>query len=174
VPEHSQIIDTIICGATVDLFQMWNVAVAPSEPSDRAPDGGLPELVASVECAGGGSAATLHLCCPTALATSALRTRTREPNVDDWVRELANQLVGKINRRYRQSNVEMRTGLPTSLKPEMLKRRITRASKLRYYGFRTLSGPVVLIVEGVLEGAKLRYMGQSSVEQEIILFDTNF
>ena len=166
---HNEVIDTIICGAAVDLFHAWDIAVAPIPPTRTPPSNRLPEVAASVECRSPGHTITLYLCCPLALVNSAHEDDGKKPDVADWVREMTNQLAGKISRRYRHGNAELKLSLPKSVHIDMLTNRVNRMEKMSCYQFRTIWGPIVLVIEGELDGSKISYAGTPDSEKGMIL-----
>src|SRR5687767_12014406 len=99
MPETSSALDTIIQSSTVDLFHSCGIALAPLA---RKRDGeSVPryELTGTIAFHGRGFSGTLTLSVPKE-AFSLIRQDPLRPFRDwDWVRELTNQLLGRIKNR---------------------------------------------------------------------------
>lgn len=165
-----QVIHTIVCGAIVDLFHSWGIGVAPGRPTDGFP-GALPDLASSIDFYGDRLAGSLHLCCPLQLFAATQPKDQRQSTPEDWIRELCNQLMGKIKRRFKQSSVDVGAGLPRVAHPNMLRHRIDRGLEMTFYEFRTRSGSALLILEGKMDATRLRYSGGGNPAADgVILF----
>ena len=121
---------------------------------------------------GHSSCLNLHLCCPSRIVVEAHRDRMRRPNEEDWVREMTNQLAGKMNRRLRESQTALSIALPKTLHIAAMQQQFNRATRLRFYQFRTRWGSMLLAVEGALDGLMVRYGGErdSPTQDDVILF----
>ena len=100
-------------------------------------------------------------------------SESRHPGAGDWVRELSNQLTGNIKRRFKQSDVPLNTSLPRTAHREILQRRIDRSLPMRFYEFRTRCGVALLILEGKMDGSKIKYSGGPAIgaEDGVIIFE---
>lgn len=170
---HRTLIDTIVRSATVELFQALSIAVAPISGGQSDDAIRLPDVAASIEFSAPGFAGTLYLCCPWTLVPKHDQ-KVRAPTAEDWVRELTNQLLGRIKIRLMQSDIDLKAGLPKTCNSELLQRRFGQRDNARFYEFRTLRGDVVLIAEGVLRDSILDYSHAITNvrEGDIILFES--
>ena len=166
------LIDTIVRGATVDLFHSSGIAVAPIVDACRVQDLTLPDIAAFIDFSAPGFTGTLYLCCPGGLVPSS-GNANRKATAEDWVRELTNQLMGRLKKRLLQSQVDVKAGLPKTGNAELILRHFARVKAPRCYQFRTLRGSVVLLFEGLLKDSVVNYAGQaaSAAEGDIILFE---
>jgi hypothetical protein len=156
----------------VELFHSIGVALAPLQRSG----GTIPsrehfELVGVVPFSAPKTNGTLMLSlndevygllAPPVMTTSAK---------NDALRELTNQLIGRIKNRLMQFQAVLRVGLPSTTRKELLKQR-TSATASTCYRFRTLRGEVVVTIEGSIHNEPLSYSGQVRVAKEgdLILF----
>ena len=90
----------------------------------------------------------------------------------DWLRELTNQLVGRIKNRLLRFQYALQGGIPTVLERRMLGQRTLLNESATFYGFRTLRGEVQVIVDGTIDESTFAYSGEITVpsEGEILLF----
>jgi hypothetical protein len=165
-------IDALVQGALVELFQAYGVAMAPLPRSalHRAPNGA--ELCAAISFSYPRSRAPgrLVLVVPTAVL-GLLREVQLHGTQEDWLKELANQLLGRIKNRLLQFSVSLTIGLPTTHEAAEVK--VDSSSPLvRIYLGRTLKGHVVATLEGLPPESELVYVGPSAAasEGETILF----
>ena len=166
-------IDTLVRGAIVDLFHASSIAVAPIVKEYRPRDLTLPDIAAFIEFQAPGFSGTLYLCCPAALVPSD-GNANRKATAEDWVRELTNQLIGRIKTRLLQSKLDLKAGLPKTGNTELIQRHFAHVANARLYEFRTLRGPVALLIEGTLRESVVNYSGSASnaAEGDIILFES--
>lgn len=83
----------------------------------------------------------------------------------DALRELTNQLIGRIKNRLMQFQVTLRVGLPSVMRKELLRKRQS-SGQIKYYQFRTLRGEVVVALEGSIHDEPLTYSGGVRVAKE--------
>jgi hypothetical protein len=90
---------------------------------------------------------------------------------DEWARELANQLMGRIKNRLLQFSATLQLGLPSTSDAATESGR-ERSATLRVYVGRTVRGNVLLTLEGMPEESELSYVGPEglALEGEAILF----
>jgi hypothetical protein len=90
---------------------------------------------------------------------------------DEWARELANQLIGRIKNRLLQFGATLQIGLPGTSDADTESRR-ERSASLRIYTGRTVRGSVLVTLEGMPEESELAYVGPDGLaaEGEVILF----
>jgi len=172
MPETSSALDTIIQSSTVDLFHSCGIALAPL-PRSRDPEQ-IPryELTGTISFSGRGFTGTLTLSVPKA-AFSLIRQDPNRPFRDwDWVRELTNQLLGRIKNRLTQFQVTFSHGLPSVMSSEVFDRQRNRAEPVAVYRFRTLRGEIIVTLNGLIDPAVFVYSGTGNLatEGDIILF----
>jgi hypothetical protein len=168
-------IDAIVQGALVELFHAYGVALAPSPRSAAPGPLTIHEVTAAIGFTRGASGRPSHR------TGRLLLSMPREVFVllgadaaaprDEWARELANQLIGRIKNRLLQFGVTLQIGLPVVSDADVEARR-ERPATLRVYTGRTVRGGVLVTLEGMPEEAELNYVGPEGVpaEGDVILF----
>jgi hypothetical protein len=159
-------IDSLVLGSLVDLFQAYGVAVAPLPriAAGRAPT--IPELSAVIAFTRAGSGSgRLTLSVPAAVLDltrggggSGMRT--------DWVRELTNQLMGRVKNRLLHFSARVEVGPLNALDSKQVVAHLERSQKTRVYAGRTLRGEVVVTIEGLPEESELVYVGAGNLPAE--------
>ena len=99
------------------------------------------------------------------------------PNADrpfglqDWLRELTNQLAGRIKNRFGRYRVPIHVGLPSATKGVGEPKHDNQQSALVYL-FRTLKDDVYVMLSGGFESATFDLQGgpNPAEEGDIILF----
>ena len=84
---------------------------------------------------------------------------------NDVLRELTNQLAGRIKNRLMQFQVTLRVGLPTVMRKQLLAQRSSTASSV-CYRFRTLRGEIMVTLEGTIHNEPLNYSSRVRVAKE--------
>lgn len=170
-------VDALLQGALVDLFQAYGVALAPLPRDTRGQQ--YPDLAAVIgfTCSGNGNSANgkLSLSVPSQLFDVMRGDSAHLGRAADWMRELANQLMGRFKNRLLPYGAILQAGLPGSIGREALEAQLARATNLRIYRGRTLRGEVVATLDGTLRDHELAYVGQPNdakpaAEGELILF----
>ncbi len=171
--------DTIIQGAIVDLFQSCGVAVAP-QPRGRLNFAELiiPEVSAAIGFTLVQSATTtpcpgrLTLSLPEPLFAIMKTESTRRPLPFDWVRELTNQLAARIKHRLLPFCTSMQPMLPSMLTREALEAARARFPAMRLYLGRTLRGDVLVTLDGNIDESRLNYSGPVDIGSagDVIVF----
>ena len=173
------LMDTIVQGALVELFQSCGVAVAP-QPRGRLDVSQLkiPEISAAINfslvqtvkatpCAG-----RITLSLPQALFTIMKAETLRTPQQLDWVRELTNQLAAQIKHRLLPFGASMQPLLPSLITRDALEVQRSRFATMRIYLGRTLRGDVLVTVDGNIDESRLVYSAPADVANagDIIIF----
>lgn len=83
----------------------------------------------------------------------------------DVLRELTNQLVGRIKNRLMQFQVTLRVGLPSVMRKQLLSQRSSTAPNV-CYRFRTLRGEIMVTLEGTIHNEPLNYSSRVRVAKE--------
>jgi hypothetical protein len=84
----------------------------------------------------------------------------------DLLRELTNQLAGRVKNRLLNFTLLLTIGVPTVLSGQALERQRQRRETEVVYLFRTLRGEIVCTLDLVIDGDALSYSGQSRVAKE--------
>jgi hypothetical protein len=177
------IVDALLQGALVELFQAYDVALAPLPRGARGDAAQQPDLSALIgfsTSTNDGKSTTangkLSLSVPSQLFDVMRRDSAHFGRSADWMRELVNQLMGRFKNRLLPYGARLQAGLPSSIGREALEAQLARAANLRTYRARTLRGEVVATLEGTLNENELVYVGQPKAcptlasEGELILF----
>ena len=159
----------------VDLFQAYAVSLAPLPRTAFRRSPTIPEFSAAIpftSSARSSGDGWLTLSIPKPVLEHMTEDPARPLRHEDWVRELTNQLMGRIKNRLLQFSVRLMMGLPSKLDPERLESLLKGSKALRVYAGRTLRGQVLATLEGMPKDTELVYVGPASVaaEGETILF----
>lgn len=172
------IIDALMQGALVELFQAYGVAVAPLPRDARGESHRATEssAVISFTSASDGrspnASGRLTLSVPHGVLDSMKRDAAEPAPHADWSRELINQLMGRFKNRLLPFGARLRAGLPSSIDPDALEAQQALTGSRRVYRARTLRGEIVATLDGTLKETELNYVGGApgAMEGEIILF----
>lgn len=172
------IIDALLQGSLVDLFQAYGVACAPLPRNGRTEPERFPELSAiiSFTSASDGkcprASGRLSLSMSPEIVDLMQGERGLQARHSDWSRELVNQLMGRFKNRLLPFGAKLQAGLPSSIGREPLETELARAASRRVYRARTVRGEVVAALNGSLNEAELVYVGPATTatEGELIMF----
>ena len=170
-------LDALVQGSLVELFQAYDVALAPL-PQGASGGQRATDLAAAIGFVSGrdhvGPVATgrLTLTLPSGVFEIMKHQATYSGRHADWARELVNQLMGRLKNRLLPFGVQLQMGLPSSFGRDVLDAQLERATGLRVYRARTLRGDIVATLEGTLHEKALSYRGITShaSEGELIMF----
>jgi len=166
-------LDTIIQSSTVDLFHACSVAVAPLKRSTASAKAmGADRLIGTIEFSSISMTGSATLSVPSALFAAAMASGPRKPSSSDWIRELTNQLLGRVKKRLAQFQVSLQTGLPSLPTQDRLQRLRSGSSSPNVYEFRALRGEIIVVLDATIDYSALRYSGTLKLanEGDIILF----
>ncbi|RYZ07629.1 MAG: hypothetical protein EOO73_11675 [Myxococcales bacterium] len=162
-------VDSLVQGALVDLFNAYEVAVAPL-PRSALPAPPTPEVSAAAAFrSSDGVAGRLTLSLPSALLEQMKGQEATSVRMD-WARELANQLLGRIKNRLLPFGVRIEIGLLTLLDPKLMQHQAQNLSGLRLYLGRTLRGHVLVTAQGLPNDAALKYVGAAAAVEGATLW----
>jgi hypothetical protein len=168
------IIDSLVQGSLVDLFVAYGTSVAPlprvaPQRVPTVPDVSAATSFSHVGFAGQAGRITLSL--PSAVL-EAMMTAGGSKLKNDWARELANQLLGRIKNRLLQFSVRLEVGASSSIDSKALVTQLHLSSSTRAYAGRTLRGEILATLDGLPDESQLVYVGGLKVatEGEAILF----
>jgi hypothetical protein len=168
----SSIVDTIVQGATVDLFRIYGVAVAPvpraKRPSLAPPEG----FCGTITFSGKGFTGSLTLFVPAAILSLTKAGVVQALHPRDWIRELTNQLMGRIKTRLLHLQVTLQTGLPSAMDRRLIDPRRSPSGTVLIYEFRTIREEVMVTLEGTFDESALKYSGGANPgsEGDVIIF----
>lgn len=173
------LMDTIVQGALVELFQSCGVAVAP-QPRGRldVSQVKIPDISAAINftlvqspkatpCAG-----RITLSLPEALFSIMKAGSMRRPQQLDWVRELTNQLAARIKHRLLPLSAALNPLLPSLITRDSLEAQRLRFPTMRLYLGRTLRGDVLVTLDGNIDESRLVYTGPADIGNagDVIIF----
>jgi len=124
---QSKIVDAIVRESVESLFGTQGVALTPAQSS------GTFKVVAVVGFAGARVRGSLGLG-----ATGISEDLVGADDIEDWISEMANQLLGRIGNRFAARGVEVELAVPMVLRGVEL--RVEHSSVLLTYPFRTNDG----------------------------------
>jgi hypothetical protein len=159
-----QVLDVLLQSSTVELFHALGIALAPTGRSwtTSAPREHF-ALVGSASFSAPKANGTLLLSFDDgvyALLQSA------NDNRHDLLRELTNQLMGRIKNRLLQFRLAVRTGLPSVMQKTTLDRQFAGANPFAAYVFRTLRGEILMTMHGAIDETCLDYANRVEVAKE--------
>ena len=162
------LIDALVQSSTVELFQSRGIAVAPLPSSVGNPHQGsyfgLAGIVTLSSPKASGSLSlswadpVFSLFTPP-IPASSLGAR-------DLLRELTNQLAGRVKNRLLNFALMLNIGVPTVLSGQALERQRARRETEVVYMFRTLRGEIVVTLDLSIDGDALSYSSTSRVAKE--------
>jgi hypothetical protein len=163
---------TIVQSATVELFQVYDIAVAPIVAAKSVPRDLDQLLTVTATFSSPALTGNIALFVPPELVTIARHPGQRPFDPKDWIRELCNQLLGRVKNRLHGCDIDLRTGLPMSLGGVLLDRHRSGAAPEAIFGFRTLRGEVTVTMTGNIDFPRIHYTGKnaSAREGDVILF----
>lgn len=169
-------LDTMMQGSTVDLFHSCGLAVAPvARSQQRSEVLQTPELGGIISFVGRGFTGTLTVGLSPAVFALIKQDPTRTYSGRDWVREMTNQLLGRIKTRLLQFHVTLQASLPTVTGNDAIERQRARGGLFLAYTFRTLRGDVLVTLSGDIDPGIFVYTGAApaasvATEGDVILF----
>jgi hypothetical protein len=165
-------LDAIVQSATVGLFHSFGVAAAPLPKVKSGARTALYEFTGAMAFEGGTSRGTLMLSMPEGAFSLLHGVSVESRRMPDVLRELTNQLMGRLKNRLTQFQLSLSSGLPIVLDNAAAERRRGRSGDVTTYPFRTLRGELHVIVDGTIDEAALVFSGSATVQREgdIILF----
>jgi len=161
------VLDTIVQSCTVELFHSRSVAVAP-RPTGRlhAVPRKLASLVGVVVFSSSRTSGALTLALDETVYPLLELESTDSATKHDILRELTNQLMGRIKNRMLQFQVVLNFGLPSSMSEAALRQQRPASSLIRTYLFQTLRGEIVVTLDGNLGDEELNYSAAIHVAKE--------
>jgi hypothetical protein len=160
-------LDILIQICTVELFQSIGIAAAPLGVARRAVELQHPnDLVGVVGFSGVQAAGRITLSLNDPVYELFPNPVAGSHAMRDAVRELTNQLIGRIKNRLMQFQVMLRIGLPSAMSAQAMVQQRAADAAIVTYRFRTLRGEVLVTFEGTLGDAVLNYSNAVRVPKE--------
>jgi hypothetical protein len=163
---------TIIQSSAVELFQVFEIAIAPIVSRSSLPSGLDQQLSSTSAFASPALTGNLALFVPHEILPLAKRPSQRPFDPRDWIKELCNQLLGRIKNRLHGCDIDLRTGLPATVTGTLLERHRSDKPPEAVFGFRTLRGEITVTLTGSIDYSRILYTGKhcSAKEGDVILF----
>jgi hypothetical protein len=170
------ILDTIINDSICGLFAVSGIKLAPIASLPESHDH---TFAASIGFTNPQMPGTLVLTLDRELAVNSRPTelRAKEPSeqdLDDWVGELVNQLIGRIKNQLLRHKLELELSIPAVVRGRWLRRGLPEASISRAMSFMHDQGTVHVCLDAIAAaGLELNAINESSEvysEGEVALF----
>jgi hypothetical protein len=160
----------MVQAATVELFRVHRLAVAPGSAFAALRPVAWPDMASAIKFTSPELAGTLTLCVPSGVLEQLI-AQPQGLKTRDLIRELSNQLMGRIKNRLLECKVTLTTTLPTAVHGDVIELQ-RKNGRMRIFPFRSLRGDIVVALDGYCAGAKLNYSGNSggAIEGDIIIF----
>ena len=169
--DNQAILKTLIQGATVELFQSYGIAVAPTLQNQPLPKTVDDYVGGYGAFTGGGLNGTLGLLVPKPVFSLASLEGPRIINILDWTKELTNQLFGRIKSRLAYYQMLLRGDIPSALEGKSLEMRVAASSPFMTVHFRSIRGEVIVTVAGTIDYSKFKFSSLIMAEAgDIIMF----
>jgi hypothetical protein len=164
-------IEVIIQSSAVGLFHSLGVALAPMPRKLQGTLGSTLDWAGLVDFEAPCMRGSLALSVPVEICKTLQFGAIQPHNTSDLLRELTNQLLGRIKNRLVHFGVTLRTGLPSIVDRPTLVRR-TATAGMTLYPFRALRGEIAVTLHGSIEESALVYSStmETPNEGDIILF----
>lgn len=166
-------IDILVQGATVELFHFYGVAIAPADPGEcREEARAHADPASMIEFSARGFSGVLALSANPAVFRAMTGLPPMPEGFGDWMREVANQLMGKIKSRLARFQIVLNTELPQLRSPGDVDRRSRSCKQQFCYSFRTLKGDVFVTMSGDFDDSSLVFSNASPLplDGKVILF----
>jgi hypothetical protein len=162
------LLDALVQSTTVELFQSRGIAVAPISAQQGNPHQVVYfSLAGLVTLSGPHANGSLTLSWADGVF-SLFSPPITETSIGarDLLRELTNQLSGRIKNRLLNYTVALTIGVPSVLSGQALERQRPRRETEVVYQFRTLRGEVVVTLDLDIDPSALTYSGAHRVAKE--------
>jgi hypothetical protein len=163
----------IIQRSTIELFAAYGVPIAPVDLSRRVlPARPVDHLAGAVHVAAQGRRGVLTLASSHATLKRVKPTLDDPLSFQDWMREMTNQLAGRIKNKFARYQFSLQVGLPTALKSAVIDQDPDQKGPALLFVFHSLRDDVFVSLTGGFEDAGLTLKGEVPVpsEGDVILF----
>jgi hypothetical protein len=170
--DNRAILKTLIQSATVELFQVYGIAVAPVALMQPMPTKVDQHVGGYGTFTGKSFNGTLGLLVPKEVFTLTKIEGLRVLNILDWTKELTNQLLGRIKNRLVQYQMPIRADIPSAIDGKSLELRVAASNPFIIVHFRSIRGDIIVTMTGTIDYTKLQFSGAiaTAAEGDIILF----
>jgi hypothetical protein len=162
------LLDALLQSSTVELFQSRSIAVAPLPSSVGNPYQAtyfnLAGVVSLTSPKANGSLSLSWADAVFSLFTPPVAASSRAGR--DLLRELTNQLAGRIKNRLLNFALMLNIGVPSVLSGQAFERQRPRRETDVVYLFRTLRGEIIVTLDLQIDPDGLDYSGTSRVAKE--------
>ncbi len=169
--KNRAVLDVIIRSATVGLFHSYGVAAGPQLQAKPA-SAHESSLCGSIRFNGKGFEGVLELVVPDPVLVRVRNQPLTAHTSRDVIRELTNQLMGRIKNKLLSFQVSLTLSLPSITRhvPDRVPASNSQTDVL-IYEFRTLEGPVFVILRGKC-GEEVLVFTSTAIgsEGDVILF----
>ncbi len=169
---HRSIVAVIVQRSTVDLFAAHGVTVAPvGLPAGRPWTRPADHLVGIIQVTAPKRRGILTISTSGALLTKMKPSVVDRAAQEDWVREVVNQLGGRIRNKLARYKLHLQLSLPTSLKGAAADNKITGGAALEFL-FHTLRDEIHVTLTGGFDDVGLVVQGDLGMadEGDVVLF----
>jgi len=170
------VVDTLVQGALVELFETYGVPLDPMPRASLRDAVTFHDVTASIGFVRevrepANRAGRLTISMPSGVFELANDDEIRAARRDDWMRELVNQLMGRIKNRLLQFGATLQIGLPDNISPDSQEKPAASSTLLVYTG-STPQGEILITLDGMPDESELSYVGREAValEGELLLF----
>jgi hypothetical protein len=163
----------IIQRSTIELFAAYGVAIAPVDLSrGKDPERQADHLAGAVQLSAQGRRGVLTLSSSNATLKRVKPTLDDPLSFQDWMREMTNQLAGRIKNKFARYQFHLQVGLPTALKSSVIDQSPDPRAPALIFAFHTLRDDVFVTLTGGFDEAGLILQGEIPVPEEgdVILF----
>lgn len=169
------LVETAVQASVVDLFRGLGVAVAPMPPASGRLPAQTPDLAAITQFTSPAASGILCLGCAMSVVQLAKGSASTEFAKEDWIREVVNQLMGGVKKRFLQFGVCLEVSLPVLATAKLIEQHTTGSPASKVFPFRTMRGDIVVILDATIDDRSFEYCGavQLREEGEIILFSVD-
>jgi hypothetical protein len=166
-----RMMDLVIQRSAVELFASIGIAIAPMPAVVANPRLGADDFVGIVQLSVNGARGSLAVAASLSTLSKA-KGAVAAPSMQDWLRELVNQLAGRIKNRLARYQVSVDVSLPSALARSAFDRGFEIKGNTTVYAFRTIRDDIQVMLTGELGNIDLRFSGAEGVaeEGELILF----
>lgn len=165
------VLDTLVQSSIVELFRNYAIAVAPTQRSSRLPASLVQFLAGVGSLSAPGINGALTLLIPLEVVADASDEGVRPSNELDWVRELTNQILGRLRNRLAQYRTTLQVGAPTATRGGAV-RKETFQNPYAVYAFRALRGELFVVLTGHIDCSSFVYSPAETTihEGDVLLF----
>lgn len=163
---NQRIIDVVVQSSTVGLFHAYDIAVAPAPGEMPFDDRSESRMVGVIRFNAKGFEGTMALSIGGETLARFSRTPMGLHATRDLIRELTNQLMGRLKNRLLQFQIVLQVGFPTALVTIPGVRSPTAERTTLRYVFRTRHSPVLVTLEGSFDTRALVFSAAEMVARE--------